>query len=123
MVQTIERFGTVQHIGIRASTIRSFDGAEIVIPNGDLVAKEVINWTRTDQIRRAEVLVGVAYGTKPEVVLEILLRGQRHHDAAGKILRESGDLVGEPGNVVLAHVGEHLIVHVDAGFQRPGLVG
>jgi small-conductance mechanosensitive channel len=74
VVQTIERFGTVQHIGIRASTIRSFDGAEIVIPNGDLVAKEVINWTRTDQIRRAEVLVGVAYGTKPEVVLEILLR-------------------------------------------------
>jgi small-conductance mechanosensitive channel len=73
-VQTVDHFGKVQSIGIRASTIRSFDGAEIVIPNGDLVAKEVINWTRTDQIRRAEVLVGVAYGTDPELVLEILLR-------------------------------------------------
>jgi small-conductance mechanosensitive channel len=79
VVQTVERFGTVQHIGIRASTIRSFDGAEIVIPNGDLVAKEVINWTRTDQIRRAEVLVGVAYGTDPQVVLEILLRVAEGH--------------------------------------------
>jgi small-conductance mechanosensitive channel len=78
-VQTVDHFGKVQNIGIRASTIRSFDGAEIIIPNGDLVAKEVINWTRTDEIRRAEVLVGVAYGTDPDAVLEILLHVAREH--------------------------------------------
>jgi len=81
-VQTVDHWGKVQHIGIRASTIRSFDGAEIVVPNGDLIAKEVINWTRTDEIRRAEVLVGVAYGTDPDAVVEVLLRVAQEHPKA-----------------------------------------
>jgi small-conductance mechanosensitive channel len=78
-VQTVDHFGKVERIGIRASTIRSFDGAEIIVPNGDLISKEVINWTRTDEIRRVDVLVGVAYGTDPEAVLEILLRVATEH--------------------------------------------
>ncbi len=73
-VQTTDHLGRVTRIGIRASTIRRRDGADIIVPNGDLIAKEVINWTRSDDNRRIEVLVGVAYGTDPEAVLEILLR-------------------------------------------------
>jgi small-conductance mechanosensitive channel len=71
-VQTVDHFGIVTDIGIRASTIRTFDGAEVVVPNGDLVAKEVINWTRSDQVRRVEVQVRLAQGTDPKKVLEIL---------------------------------------------------
>jgi small-conductance mechanosensitive channel len=78
-VQTVDHFGKVERIGIRASTIRSFDGAEIIVPNGDLISKEVVNWTRSDEIRRVDVLVGVAYGTDPETVLEILLRVATEH--------------------------------------------
>ena len=70
-VQTASYFGIVTGIGIRASTIRTFDGAEVVVPNGDLVAKEFVNWTRTDRTRRAEVLVRVALGTDPKEVLTI----------------------------------------------------
>lgn len=65
--------GTVKVIGIRASTIRTFDGAEIIVPNGNLISNELINWTLTDGIRRMEVKVGVAYGTDPDQVLEILV--------------------------------------------------
>lgn len=65
-------WGTVQRIGIRATTIRTFDGAEVVIPNGNLISNELINWTLTDQQRRVEVNVGVKYGTDPEMVLKIL---------------------------------------------------
>jgi small-conductance mechanosensitive channel len=64
--------GVVKQIGIRASTIRTVEGAEVIVPNGNLIANELINWTLTDQQRRAEVLVGVAYGTDPEKVLQIL---------------------------------------------------
>ena len=64
--------GIVKQIGIRASTIRTAEGAEVIVPNGNLIANELINWTLTDQQRRAEVLVGVAYGTNPEQVLQIL---------------------------------------------------
>jgi potassium efflux system protein len=65
-------WGTVQKVGIRATTIRTFDGAEVVIPNGNLISNELTNWTLTDQQRRVEVLVGVKYGTDPEQVLKIL---------------------------------------------------
>jgi small-conductance mechanosensitive channel len=71
-VQTVDHFGLITHIGIRASTLRTFDGAEVMIPNGELIARDVINWTRSDPLRRVEVLVGVAYGTDPKRVLEIL---------------------------------------------------
>jgi small-conductance mechanosensitive channel len=71
-VQTTNHLGRVVRIGIRSSTIRSYDGAEIILPNADLVAHEVINWTRSDQTRRIEAFVGVAYGTEPERVLEVL---------------------------------------------------
>jgi len=78
-VQTVDHYGLITQIGIRASTLRTFDGAEVVIPNGELIARDVINWTRSDQLRRVEVLVGVAYGTDPRQVLEILGRVAREH--------------------------------------------
>ena len=64
--------GKVQRIGVRSSTVRTFDGAEVIVPNANLIANEVINWTLSDQNRRIEVAVGVAYGTDPQRVLDIL---------------------------------------------------
>jgi small-conductance mechanosensitive channel len=66
--------GDVTRIGIRSSTVRTFDGAEVIVPNANLVSDQVINWTLSDRQRRVDVAVGVAYGTDPEVVLD-LLRG------------------------------------------------
>lgn len=65
--------GVVKHIGIRASNIHTYDGAEIIVPNGQLISNEVINWTLTDKRRRIEVMVGVAYGTDVYKAQEILL--------------------------------------------------
>jgi small-conductance mechanosensitive channel len=65
--------GTVQRIGIRSSTIATFQGAEVVVPNGNLISGELVNWTLSDQKRRVDVDVGVAYGTDPERVRELLL--------------------------------------------------
>jgi small-conductance mechanosensitive channel len=65
--------GTVQRIGIRSSTIATFQGAEVVVPNGNLISGELVNWTLSDRKRRVDVDVGVAYGTDPERVREILL--------------------------------------------------
>jgi len=73
-VETAQHLGIVTGIGIRASTVRTFDGAEVVVPNGELVSKELINWTLSDQVRRVDMSIGVAYGSDPSRVLE-LLRG------------------------------------------------
>src|SRR4029077_5665795 len=54
--------------------VRTFDGAEVILPNSALVAEQVTNWTFSDAKRRVAVRVGVAYGTDPEVVLSLLIK-------------------------------------------------
>lgn len=71
-IASINLTGEVKEIGIRASTVRTFDGAEVIVPNGNLISNEVINWTLSDHRKRQEIIVGVAYGTDTTKVLEIL---------------------------------------------------
>jgi small-conductance mechanosensitive channel len=67
-----ELYGDVTRIGIRSSTIRTFDGAEVIVPNANLISNEVTNWTLSDRRRRIQIIVGVAYGTDPEKVIGII---------------------------------------------------
>jgi small-conductance mechanosensitive channel len=69
--------GTVTHIGIRSSTIKTFQGAESVMPNSILVSNQLTNWTLSDRVRRIEIDVGVAYGSDVARVQEILLLAAR----------------------------------------------
>ena len=64
--------GKITKIGIRSSTVRSFEGADITIPNGTLLSDALTNWTMADRNRRIEINVGVAYGTDPDKVIEAL---------------------------------------------------
>jgi small-conductance mechanosensitive channel len=64
--------GTVQAIGLRSTTIKGFEGSEIIVPNGMLLSEKLINWTLSDQNRRIDVPVGVAYGSDPRKILAIL---------------------------------------------------
>jgi len=64
--------GEVRRIGMRSSTLRTVDGAEVIVPNGTLIQDTVTNWTLSDQPRRLEIQVGVAYGTEPQKVIAIL---------------------------------------------------
>ena len=74
--------GTVARIGANGlSVVRTFEGAEVIIPNADLTSKEVTNWTLSDQDRRIEVRLGVVYGTDPHSVIELMtLVAQGHPD-------------------------------------------
>jgi potassium efflux system protein len=65
--------GTVTRIGIRSSTVRTGQGAEVIVPNGDLVSKEVVNWTRSDRKRRYDIDVRVAPDSDPEKVMRLLV--------------------------------------------------
>jgi len=64
--------GEVRRIGVRSSTIRTFQGAEVIVPNADLASKQVTNWTLSDRARRYEIDVSVAYGSDPQRVLRLL---------------------------------------------------
>jgi len=65
--------GRVLHINIRATTILSLDRREIILPNKDLITKEVTNWTGTDRMIRITLVVNVAFGTDVEQVTRVLL--------------------------------------------------
>jgi potassium-dependent mechanosensitive channel len=73
--------GIMKSIGFRSSVISTFDGSDVVIPNGDLLNAHLINWTLGDTKRRVEVLVGVAYGTDIEktksILMELLVKDER----------------------------------------------
>jgi len=71
-IEVGQLLGEVKKIGIRASTVRTYEGAEVIVPNGDLVSAQVTNWTLSDRRRRIKVPVGVAYGTDPESVMGLL---------------------------------------------------
>ena len=64
--------GKIREIGMRATTLTTFEGADVVVPNGMLLNEKLINWTLSDMNRRLDVNVGVAYGTDPKRVLELL---------------------------------------------------
>ncbi|HUL65359.1 MAG TPA: mechanosensitive ion channel domain-containing protein [Burkholderiaceae bacterium] len=71
-VQIGDSSGVVQSIGVRSSMIRTSQGAEVIVPNADLISKVVTNWTLSDRKRRVEIDVGVARETAPEKVIHLL---------------------------------------------------
>jgi small-conductance mechanosensitive channel len=71
--------GEVKRIGMRSSTIRTWEGSELIVPNGNLISKELINWTLSDKMRRIDVKVGVAYGTDVQLVMETLVAMAKDH--------------------------------------------
>ena len=71
--------GVVRRIGMRASVVHTWQGADIIVPNSQLVNEKVTNWTLTDQLRLIDLPVGVNYGATPNKVIELLETVARAH--------------------------------------------
>jgi small-conductance mechanosensitive channel len=71
-VQIGEHVGSLKQIGLRACVLRKLDGSEVIVPNSQLISEEVINWTLSDEKRRIDIPIGVAYGTDPNVIFDLL---------------------------------------------------
>jgi len=74
LVELKQYTGFVKDIGIRSSVIRTYDGAEVIVPNGNLVSQEVINWTLSNRQRRVEIRIGVPYGSDISRVTDVLTK-------------------------------------------------
>jgi small-conductance mechanosensitive channel len=71
--------GEITRIGIRSSTLRTTEGADVIVPNATLISDRVVNWTFSDRSRRIDIGVGVKYGTDPEKVIALLVATGRSH--------------------------------------------
>jgi len=83
--------GKVREIGMRATTLTTFEGADVVVPNGALLNEKLINWTLSDMNRRIDVSVGVAYGSDAQRVLTLL----------GEVTKATPGIASEPEPVIL----------------------
>lgn len=72
IVELGDLLGKVRRIGIRASTVRTRQGADIIVPNSQLVTEKVTNWTLSDRLRRIDLPVGVSYSSAPKDVIKVL---------------------------------------------------
>jgi potassium-dependent mechanosensitive channel len=77
--------GSVRRIGIRSSVVRTGQGAEVIVPNAQLVTERVTNWTFSDRQRLIELPVGVSYSAHPKKVMEMLETVAQAHT---KVLRQ-----------------------------------
>jgi small-conductance mechanosensitive channel len=51
-VEIGDKKGRVKEIGIRTSTLLTEDGAEVIMPNGDVLSRNIVNWTLTNNNAR-----------------------------------------------------------------------
>jgi len=66
--------GIVKKISVRSTELETFDRSAIIIPNSELVASTVTNWTHKNNMGRVRIPVGVAYGSDPDLVRMLLIK-------------------------------------------------
>ena len=93
-VEVGDLYGQVQRIGMRASIVRTRQGAEIIVPNSQLISEQVTNWTLSDQLRRINLPVGVNYGAAPQKVIEVIEAAAGAHPRVLKNPPPKGLFVG-----------------------------
>ena len=74
------QWAEIKSIGLRATAVRTFDQADVIIPNADLVTNQVTNWTLSNRQVRLIIPVGVAYGSDIPLVVKTLAACARDHD-------------------------------------------
>ncbi len=107
--------GRVDRIHIRATTIINGDNQCMIVPNREFITGNLVNWTHKDKILRVPIKFGVAFGTEPDKVVDLLL----------SVARRDPDVLFSPApTAALEGFGESsLLFALYAFVPDPGLVG
>ena len=77
--------GNVKDIGSRSTLLRTGENKDILVPNSNFLENTITNWTRKDRRIRAQVTVGVVYGSPVDQVKELLLQAA---DTCDQVLKK-----------------------------------
>jgi small-conductance mechanosensitive channel len=86
--------GKVKKIGARSTSIETADKATLLVPNGELLAGQVTNWTYGNPVAGLSLPVGVAYGSDIEKVRQLLIQIAGSHP---EVLKDPGPQVDFKG--------------------------
>ncbi len=76
--------GVVDDIGSRSTTIKTWDGFDVVLPNRYFLENSVTNWTKSDLKKREILKVSVSYDADSRKVEEILMEIVSSHSSVLK---------------------------------------
>jgi len=82
--------GTVLHVQIFSTTLRTGDGKIVVVPNGKIISGNIVNFSR-EPVRRNEFIIGVAYEADVDEVIALL---QQVVEADSRVLKDKGIQIG-----------------------------
>ena len=97
--------GYVKQIKLRSTVIQTFDRADVIVPNSEIIASQVTNWMLNDSIGRIKVPIRAAYGTDPELVEKILLKIANAHSMV-----VSKSLTVDPPSVLFKEFGDNALI-------------
>ena len=114
-VSTFE--GSVTHIGMRATTVKTWDHMEVLVPNALIFETSFTNWTRQDSIVRSVVTIRISRQDDPHVIRDIIT----------DVLEKSDEVVSDPApQVFLREIQEPLLefelryfIDLSLGRSRP----
>jgi Small-conductance mechanosensitive channel len=82
--------GTVQNVQIFSTTLKTADGKIVVVPNGKIIAGNIVNFSR-EPMRRNEFIIGVAYDADVDQVIDLL---REVVEADERVLKDLGIQIG-----------------------------
>ena len=85
LIEIEGNFAMVEEIGARCTRIRTGGNVQILVPNSSFLEKNIINWTLSDKEVRAQITVGVIYGSPVREAERILLHAAEEHKRIRKV--------------------------------------
>ena len=104
-----DKQGFVRRISVRATEIETFQRANVIIPNSEIISTAVVNLTHRDRAGRIDIPVGIAYGSDVEKAKAVLLRCAAEHPEVVKSPRPQVLLM----NFGASALDLELRVHID----------
>jgi potassium efflux system protein len=103
--------GTVQEIGVRSSQINNGEGANIIVPNGDLLSQQLINWTLHNRNKRIKILISVPYKSDFRKARELILEE----------LNKNNKIMHDPTPAVTVDTFANNMVNYEVKFWVPDM--
>ncbi len=108
----IDQFtGVVERIGNRSTRIRRTDGVHLLVPNSQMLERVVVNWTLIDNDIRTTIRVGVAYGSPPQQVAELMEQA---------VCAQVDVLKDPPPRVIFEDFGDNALIFDAVFWSRVG---